>query len=318
MIIKWSPPYIASMPEVELDPRRSSIEAKALTVFEPTETLAGVGEASARAPFLYTYDEDQHFLAMEDLGAYPDLGDWLRSASVTRREAEAIGVNLGQFVGKLHRSSAHLPDLARYFNNQAIQRTRLEFQYKNIQQYAQKAGLPNADEIGRRALQYGEKLQEPGLTLIMGDLWPPSIVVTGEGLRIIDWELAHYGRPSQDIGHLAAHLWMNSHRAGDDRTASAAMQVLDSFLGSYRATLGDDFESLFGREGVLESSVHFGSELLTRTTGVFQRDYLYANLDHDDPVIQEAVNIAARHICEPEIIDTFDALGWRTWMHTKI
>lgn len=246
---------------------------------------------------------------MEDLGAYPDLGDWLRSDSVTRREAEAIGVNLGQFVGKLHRASAHRPDLAQHFNNTAIQRTRLEFQYKNIQQYAQNAGIPDANEIGRRALEYGDKLQEPGLTLIMGDLWPPSILVTVSGLRIIDWELAHYGRPSQDIGHLAAHLWMHSHRAVDDRGASVAMQVPNRFLGSYRATLGDDFKTLFGIEGVLESSVHFGSELLIRTTGVFQKDYLYADLDHDNPVIQEAVNIAARHICKPEIIDpTFRTL----------
>lgn len=309
MIVKWSPPFIASIPDVELDPRRSSIEAKALTVFEPTEKLAGVGDVSARAPLLYLYDDDQHFLAMEDLGAWLDLGDWLRSDSVTRREAEAIGINLGEFVGKLHRASAYRPDLAQQFNNSAIQRTRLEFQYKNIQQYAQNAGLPNTDEIGRRAMAYGEKLQEPGLTLIMGDLWPPSILVTEAGLRIIDWELAHYGRPSQDIGHLAAHLWMHSHRAVSDNAAVVARQLWDSFLSSYHATLGSDFDTLFGIEGVLESAVHFGSEVLTRTTGVFQKDYLYAGLDHDDPAIQDAAETAARHICQPERTSTFDALG---------
>ncbi len=318
MIIKWSPPYIASMPDVELDPRRSLIEAKALNVFEPTEKLAGVGDACARAPLLYLYDDDQHFLAMEDLGAWPDLGDWLRSDSHSNTDAEAIGTAIGQFVGKLHLVSARRPDLGQHFNNSAIQRTRLEFQYKNIQRYAQNAGIPDANEIGRRAMAYGEKLQEPGLALIMGDLWPPSILVTEAGLRIIDWELAHYGRPSQDIGHLAAHLWMHSHRAMDDRGASVALRVLDNFLETYRATLGDDFESLFGIDGVLESSVHFGSELLTRTTGVFQQDYLYAGLGYVDPVIQEAVNFAARHICTPEIMDTFDALGWRKPIHAKI
>lgn len=36
------------MPEVELDPKRSTIESKALTVFEPGENLAGVGKESVR------------------------------------------------------------------------------------------------------------------------------------------------------------------------------------------------------------------------------------------------------------------------------
>lgn len=316
MIIKWSPPFIASMPDVELDPVRSTIEAKALTAFEPGEKLFGVGEPSVRAPCLYLFDEEQHFLAMEDLGARPDLGAWLRSGSHSRVEAEAIGISLGQFIGRLHRSSAHRPDLAQHFNNSNIQHTRLEFQYNNIQQYAQNAGLPSADEIGRQAVEYGEKLQKPGLAFIMGDLWPPSILITEAGLRIIDWELAHYGRPSQDIGHLAAHLWMHSHRAVSNQGAVLAKQVLDSFLGSYRATLGGDFDSLFGIAGVMESSIHFGSELLTRTTGVFQKDYLYAGLAYDDPIIQEAVDAAARHIRTPAYVDTFDALGWRMSIQT--
>ncbi len=317
MIIKWSPPFIASIPDVELDPQRSSIEAKALTAFEPGDALAGVGEAKVRAPYLYLVDEDQHFLAMEDLDDWPDLGAWLRSGSHSDTEAEVMGEAIGQFIGKLHRASTYRSDLAQQFNNSAIQRTRLEFQYKNIQQYAQNASIPDANEIGRRAMTYGEKLQEPGLTLIMGDLWPPSILVTGSGLRIIDWELAHYGRPSQDIGHLAAHLWMHSHRAVSGYAAIVVRQLLDSFLSSYRATLGSDFETLFGIDGVLESAIHFGSELLTRTTGVFQKDYLYAGLAHTDSIIQQAVDTAARHICQPEQTSTFDALGWRILMHTQ-
>lgn len=312
MIVKWSPPFIASVPGIELDPGRNFIEAKALAAFEPGGELAVVGEAGVRPPRLYLFDQAQHFLTLEDLGAAPDLGAWLRAGEQSRQEAEAIGESLGRFIGSLHRLSANRPDLARNFNNRAIQRTRLDFHYQNIEQYARNAGIANAGIIGRRAVEYGKKLQQPGLVIIMGDLWPPSILVTGAGLRIIDWELAHYGRPSQDIGHLAAHLWMHSHRAADGHRALLARQMLDSFLRSYRATLGRDFDALFGIAGLVESSIHFGSELLARTTGVFQKDYLYASLAHDDPVIQQAVNTAARHICMPAAENTFAALGWRT------
>jgi 5-methylthioribose kinase len=136
--------------------------------------------------------------------------------------------------------------------------------------YAQKAHLENVDDVGNAALAYGKLLQAPGNVIIMGDLWLPSIIVSGEELRIIDWELSHYGRPSQDVGHLAAHLWMHTHRPPSKFTADNARLILQGFLESYRTTLGKDFDQIFGVDGVQESSIHFGSEILARTVGYFQ------------------------------------------------
>jgi hypothetical protein len=198
------------------------------------------------------------------------------------------------------------------FNNVQIQRTRLDFQYKNIQSYAARAGLGNADEIGKQAIQLGERLQQPGSNLIMGDLWSPSVIVTESGLRLIDWELAHYGHPSQDVGHFAAHLWMIAHRASTSEVTMNAETILKHFLESYRDVMGIEFDNLFGVDGVRESSVHFGSEILTRTVGAFQNDYHYGGLSTDHPSIQEAVQTAAAHILDPLEMHTFDSLDWRT------
>jgi aminoglycoside phosphotransferase (APT) family kinase protein len=248
---------------------------------------------------------------MEDVGQCPDMEAWLLLPSSSLAQAGSIGASLGHFIGALHRTSAHRPPLAIEFDNRQIQRMRLDFQYSAIRSYAERAGLPDADDLGRRAVALGERLQQPGIVVVMGDLWPRSVIVGDEGLRIIDWEFAHFGRPAQDIGHLAAHLWMHSHRTADAHAATLARTVLRSFLEAYRGALGSMFHSLFGAEGVCESAVHFGSEILTRTTGVFQDGYLYSGFTPDHPTIQEAASVAARHIREPWEVNTFDALGWR-------
>jgi len=218
---------------------------------------------------------------------------------------------IGNFIGRLHQFTAQQPNMQFKFNNPNIQRTRLDFQYKNVVHYAERANLPHAQKIGEVAVAYGERLQEPGKVLIMGDLWLPSIFVTINGLRIIDWELSHFGRPSQDVGHLVAHLWMYQHRYAEKSTAKTAKLILEGFLTAYRSALGDSFDEVFGLSGVRESAIHFGSEVLTRTVGNFQNGYLYEGLAWDDRLIQTAADLAARHILDPLHQTTFDAMNWR-------
>ncbi|OIO91954.1 MAG: hypothetical protein AUK03_10375 [Anaerolineae bacterium CG2_30_64_16] len=311
VIVKQTPPHIASSPGVTLDPRRILIEAHALAAFEAGGSLAEVAALDVRPPRLLILDEPRHLLVIEDVCQCPDLEAWLHLPASNPAQAELLGASLGLFIGTLHGVTSQRPQLAQEFDNRKIQQMRLDFQYRAIRAYAERAGLPDADALGRRAVAFGELLQQPGVAVIMGDLWPRSVIVSDEGLRVIDWELAHYGRPAQDVGHLAAHLWMQAHRAADARVAAAADALLRSFLAAYRDALGPVFDSLFGAAGVFESSVHFGSEVLTRTTGVFQDGYLYSGLAPDHPAIQEAAIIAARHIREPLGVDTFDALGWR-------
>lgn len=310
LIVKWAPAYIASAPDVWLDPGRIFIEARAMSILEKGGSLHSISPENIRPPLLYGLDETNHLMLMEDVGRSPDLGRWLKEIHL-QEEAQVIGTSLGEFIGALHRVSARNSELASIFNNHGIQQTRLDFHYSNIQPYAQRAGLTDAVELGQRAIWLGERLLQPGKCLIMGDLWPASILVTEPGLRIIDWEMANYGRPSQDVGHLCAHLWMFAHRTQNSTTARNANAVMDAFLIAYRRTLGSQFDLLFGMDGVVESSVHFGSEIFARTVGAFQKDYVYSGLSPDHPDIQFAVQTAAAHITSPLQMKTFDLLGWR-------
>jgi 5-methylthioribose kinase len=312
IIVKWVLPYIATSPGVPLDPHRIVIEARALAAFEAGRPLAAVDSADVRAPRLLALDEQHHLLVMEDMGEWPNLGAWLACPECKPSDAGLLGASLGRFMGLLHRVSSTKPDLVKEIDNKNIQRTRLEFQYSAIGDYARRAGLPDAGMLGRQAVEYGKLLQGQGICMIMGDLWPPSVIVTDAGLRIIDWELAHYGRPSQDVGHLAAHLWMYDHRAPNADVAARARIVLKRFLEAYRVAIGPSFDTLLGTQGVSESAIHFGCEVLTRTVGAFQDGYLYSGLAPEDDIIQEAAQVAAEHIRLPLEVDTFDAVSWRS------
>jgi hypothetical protein len=115
---------------------------------------------------------------------------------------------------------------------------------------------------------------------------------------VIDWELAHYGQPLQDLAHWDAHLWMLAHR-GDAPTAEAAGVLRDAFWTAYRAAIGSAADRLWTDAMDERASIHFGAEILVRTVGRFQAGYLYDGLDPDDESVQEAVATAAAAIRNP-------------------
>jgi hypothetical protein len=252
IVVKHAPPHVASDPGVPLDPDRLLLEARALA------RLADSGPA-VRPPRLRHLDALNHTLAMEDLGDLPDLTDAIDLASAE---------DLAAFVGRLHARTD--PDLATAFDNPSVQGTRHQLQYRAARAWLHTRRHPEADAVGDVLEDLGLRLQQPGRCWVMGDLWPPSILVDDDGLRLIDWELTHYGQPGQDLGHLAAHLFLHPHgRPFWERFAEAYLESGPSL---------DD-------AAVADTRLHFAAELLMRAIGPFRFDDL-----HDrDHVVSTAV-----------------------------
>jgi aminoglycoside phosphotransferase (APT) family kinase protein len=308
VVVKHAPPFIARAPEIPLDPSRLVFEARALEAFGDGGPLAALAREAVRPPRLLAFDADAHTIVMEDVGEAPDLGAWLHASARTPRAAREAGRTLGAFVGSLHRASFGDERLAARFRNRVIQETRLAVQYRAVAEMCGKGGVPDAPALGATAGDLGEALLAPGRCLLMGDLWPASILVTPAGMRLIDWEFAHFGRPLQDVAHLAAHLWMHAHRAPDAARADAARTLLGAFLAAYRRTLGPAHAALFDDSELRGCAVHFACEILVRTTGPFRDGYLYEGLPPGAPPIREAVAVAAEHLRRPDRADTFAAL----------
>ncbi|MGH7818347.1 MAG: phosphotransferase [Candidatus Binatia bacterium] len=295
VIVKTAPPHVATRPEIPLDPRRILFEARALEMLGPGGALAGISSAGCRAPRLLDVDPLRHALVMEDAGDVPDLHAWLSSGTA----ADECGTRLGRFIGLLHGRSFGDRSIARHFDNADVQRTRHEIQYLAVEELCRRAGIRDAPGLGATARSLGERLLRPGVCLTMGDLWPPSVLVAESGLRVIDWELAHFGSPAQDLGHLAAHLWMQAHRAKDEERAGKVNSCLRAFFEAYVSALGGLRNQLLGSEVIAACAIHFGAEVLARAVGRFRSGYIYDGLSDASDAVREAASFASVQIRSP-------------------
>ena len=289
-VVKHAPPYIAKAPDIPISPQRILIEAAALRLFEKPP-LNGIVSDRLRPPRLIYADEKKHAIILEDLGNLPSL-------DISGALGQNLGAELGAFIGKLHRFTYQNKAVAEAINNRPIQETRLEVQYSRIGPLLKDFGISNWAKLGHRAQKLGEKYLAKGKCLIMGDLWPRSVLIGPKAgqARVIDWEFAHYGRPAQDVAHFLAHLWMLQHQVVSEGRKREFGRLQDAFLSSYLAATGPERALLFDEEETEGAAIHFGAEILARTIGSFQAGYLYEGLGHDHPKIKEALEVAVRYL----------------------
>jgi aminoglycoside phosphotransferase (APT) family kinase protein len=318
VIVKHAPPHVAANPDIPLTSERLVIEHRCLQALGPEGALEACASDAARAPRPLHVSTDPYVLVMEDCGALPTLGRWWRGegpydAVPSEDRSQAAGRSLGAFIGRLHAATHKDLDVAERFRNQPVQATRRAVQYQPAADMLDEAGVDDADALGARAVALGERFLEPGICLTMGDLWPPSVLVgavaedsaapSAPPLRVIDWELAHFGRPAQDLAHLLAHYWMQAHRAPSDAVRAAVEAHRTGFLAGYQEgveTEGLTYDTLVTPQTRLDSAVHFAAEILVRTVGPFQEGYLYDGCAPDDEAVQTAVAAAAAALRRPE------------------
>ena len=294
VIVKHAPPHLASAPEIPLSPARLAFEHAALRALAPGAELAGALGSRVRAPRVLGADLEAAVLVLEDFGARPDLA----TALSAQPPADVALHALGAAIGGLHARSAGRAELARTFDNADVQATRLRVQYEPVGERLAAAGVADAAALGARATALGRALLAPGRCLVMGDLWPASVLACGGDLGLIDWEFAHYGRPLQDVAHLAAHLWMHEQRAARGETARAFARARADFLQGYARGIAAAPE-LFGAAELADAAVHAGCEILARTLGPFRAGFLYDGLRPGDPALARAVAQAVAELRAP-------------------
>lgn len=299
LIVKHAPPFIASNLDVPLNPKRIHFEARALKLFQTQGALNPISSDYVQPPHVLYFDDEMDLLFIEDLGRQPSLTEWL----VNNEGDGNIGTKLGHFVGLLHVRTFRQKEFNDQFNNSDIQQTRLEVQYKPAVDYAKRAGISDTEAIQSKTEALGKKLLTSGRCLVMGDLWPPSILVKDDKLRLIDWEFAHYGRPLQDVAHFAAHCWMQAHTSPKEHK-TLFINLWKHFWEGYQQTVGRTFEILFNKEEFDDAATHIGAEILVRAAGPFKEGYIYENFNLEDEKIKEA-GIKARELI---LADDFSTL----------
>lgn len=295
-IIKHAPPFIASQPDIPLDDSRLLFESRILKRFRIDKRLSGLQNAFIQVPDFIHYHAGHHLLLMEDVGELPSL---LKALNTPAEKAKKMAQKLGRFIAELHLTTFQNTEYLKYFNNRPVQETRNQVQYQQCGDFCKKIDLTEdiAQSVEKQCRTLGKKLISPGYCLIMGDLWPESILVDSDRLILIDWEMTHYGRPLQDIAHLDAHLWMMADRAPSKPVKTAINQFRATFINSYFVSVKQNEAFLAKMENnKADYSTHFGAEILARTVGAFKDGYLYESFEAEEPVIQNAVGKAVEHI----------------------
>jgi hypothetical protein len=265
VVVKHAPPYVASQPELALDPSRVYFEAQALEwVGQRKDQRIGVPEL---------LDVHAHTLILRDLGPCQDLSEVLKGGG-----GKSLLGTLGDWLLGLHQDPG-----APKLHNLPVQQTRMVLQYQSIGPCLETLGVADAAALGARAAELGARLLHSGPSLVMGDLWPPSVLVDAQGRPwIIDWEFCTKGQPAQDLGHLAAHLWMQAHVQG------TPVFLAEHFLCAAQAC--SPAQAWASRD----LRTHAACEVLTRAVGAFSKEGPFAGLGRENPTMQGAIAFALR------------------------
>ena len=142
--------------------------------------------------------------------------------------------------------------------------------------------LKNDWEYQRIAAELGERyLHGSGGSLLHGDFFPGSFLMTGAGVRVIDPEFCFCGDAEFDLGVFAAHLLLAGEPPGR----------AEQLLSLYRPA--DAASEAFLPDRVRQ---YAGIEIMRRLLGIAQIPTLAAGLERK----RELLELSRRLVVEPE------------------
>lgn len=229
-ILKQSRPWVEKYESIPAPWERNRVEQSFY------QSIVNIPEVSAFMPHLLDAHESSNTLILEDLGNAADMSGIYETGRVDRAHLHA----LAEYLGWLHRATKGSAPAG--FENREMRRLNhehiflvpfladngidLDFFERGLRHAANEL---RADSLYRSlSAQVALRYLEDGASLLHGDYFPGSWLLTGSGVRIIDPEFSFFGDGEFDLGVAIAHLYL----ANCDPTAAAA------FVSNYVAIRG--------------------------------------------------------------------------------
>ena len=221
VIVKHAEPYIAaSNARTPFPVERMDFEHRILKHMTATNLDTS---APVTSPECYEYDPENHILMMQEGGprtlkeAYTD----------TSLDIQQIGTEIGQWLAKFHQKTLGLE-----IENNKVARAIYRFSYSNLATTLSQYGLdPSVGEVVDS--QYGSLLATDNEYMCHGDFWPGNILVNGQRLTVVDWEMVRRGCGATDVGQFAAEAWLLDRFRG-------GRGLLPAFLSGYQTTASQE------------------------------------------------------------------------------
>ena len=200
-----------------------------------------------------------------------------KDSLLARRADSRVARNAGLLLAKMINASREDASLtAQFWDRTVFDQLRIDPYYRTT--------ASRHPELRREFDDLIRTSLEIRTSLVHGDYSPKNMLVRGENIFLIDFEVVHWGDPAFDAAFLVNHLYL---KAFHQPTASRQFIALaDSFWKSLLAGLGPEaaegFEAMTLR--------HLGGLMLARIDGKSPVEYI-----QDEPT-KEAVRSVARWI----------------------
>ncbi len=174
---------------------------------------------------------------------------------------ETLGVQTGRVLGRMHEVTAREPALVEPFADRTVfVQLRVDPFYRRIQER-----LP---DVAGAVEPLAEQLLTRREALCHGDYSPKNILVHSRGFMLVDYETAHWGDPTMDLGFFLSHLMLKAiKRSGEHRRY---FDLTRTFWRGYGEEVA--FAPLSDLEA--RGIGHFAVCLLARVDGTSPVDYL--------------------------------------------
>lgn len=172
-----------------------------------------------------------------------------------------IGERTGAVLGRMHEATARNPALIDAFGDRAVfVQLRVDPFYRRIQE--------RRPELAHAVAPLIDHMLSAREALCHGDYSPKNILVHEHGFTLVDYETAHQGDPTMDLGFFLSHLLLKAARRPTDR--HFLFDLTRAFWRGYGA------EATFAPRAELERRgvAHCGLCLLARIDGTSPVEYL--------------------------------------------
>jgi 5-methylthioribose kinase len=206
---------------------------------------------------LFRDDENYAYLMTH---APKEAEDW-RSILLSGKIKPALGDWSGTLLGKIHFVTYHNPGLIETFRDKTVfDQLRIDPFYRRI--------CERVPQIASSVQPLIEQLQSETRALCHGDFSPKNLLLHSEGFMLVDYETAHCGDFTFDLGFFLSHLFLKAIYY-PKRYLDFAF-LLASFWRSYQnAFWFKPFEMMLGN-----AIGHLGACLLARMDGTSPAPYL--------------------------------------------
>ena len=173
----------------------------------------------------------------------------------------ALGQRTGAVLGRIHQATAEAPGLADRFGDRVVfVQLRVDPFYRRIQQ--------RRPEVAAAVTAVIDRMLATATALCHGDYSPKNILTHAAGFTLVDYETAHWGDPTMDLGFFLSHLLLKAVKRQEER--ERFVELTRVFWDAY----GQEVRFRPLKELVAEGIEHCAVCLLARIDGTSPVDYL--------------------------------------------